>query len=501
MGLIAPASAFAPITNTLDPFPDHVSMYGLPYADLAPTATGPIRFPWCVWSPGLLVEEATTNMITNPAPVSTTGYTATNGTLALDSTFGMTVQTSLSLTATTITSSVNVLPCITTVAATTYTFSVYVYTAVRPVTVQLYVSWYTSADGYISTTVGDTPTLSPGTWQRLTYTTTSPALGVKAYPTVSMLAPSVIGDKIWVANWQFEQKGHATSYTDGSLGTGYSWSGTANASTSLRAASNLSYALPISAASTNGLTICAWIGDWTGPAISRSAEFVRVTDVSGNIALLIDYTNSTGNFRARTATGTAALTTDATLPPPTFLAATCEGALLTGYLFQPSPDSDVDVPPVTTTAAITTISAAMTTVLMGPSGAQSNAAVGQVLVFNSALDTGTLEILARSTAPTAFNSDPRIVFSAGSGTDVVGTTASALATSGTFQLLGVTPGRLELTANLTTILTTAQEAYTYRLALPFGTGYGIGSQVEINGDGNLYTVAAKASGLEDYMFF
>jgi hypothetical protein len=50
-------------------------------------------------------------------------------------------------------------------------------------------------------------------------------------------------------------------------------------------------------------------------------------------------------------------------------------------------------------------------------------------------------------------------------------------------------------------LTTAQEAYTYRLALPFGTGYGIGSQVEINGDGNLYTVAAKASGLEDYMFF
>ena len=44
----------------------------------------------------------------------------------------------------------------------------------------------------------------------------------------------------YVANAQIEDKAYATSYCDGSLGTGYAWSGTAHASSSTRTATVLS---------------------------------------------------------------------------------------------------------------------------------------------------------------------------------------------------------------------------------------------------------------------
>ena len=45
-----------------------------------------------------------------------------------------------------------------------------------------------------------------------------------------------LGDTMWVAGAQVEKKAYATSYCDGSMGTGYSWNGTAHASASTRAA-------------------------------------------------------------------------------------------------------------------------------------------------------------------------------------------------------------------------------------------------------------------------
>jgi hypothetical protein len=237
------------------------------------------------------------------------------------------------------------------------------------------------------------------------------------------------------------------------------------------------------------------------PDMTRNREYARV--VAGTEVLALGC--NPGGYYVMTASGSAyAGSTDATLPAPTFLAATVEGTVLRGYLYQPSPNADIDVPPQTTTTTTTAITAAATVVHAGWTGgvgSESNTAIGQVLVFNSSLDLGTLEILARSTTPASFLSDPRIVFSAGIGTDIEGTTATALAATGSFQQLAVSPGRLELTSDLTAILTPAQEAYAYRLALPLGTGYGVGSRVEINGDNNLHAVEATSSGLETFLYF
>jgi hypothetical protein len=259
MGLILPASPVSPIFVSNDPYPDFATLYGLPFADLVPSAAGPIRFPWVKWSHGLLVEESTTNLVLNPAPASTTGYTGVSGTLALDSTFGLTRAKSLTLTATAVPCNIS-FAYATTIATFQYTFSIYVY-ATRAVTVQLSIDWKNSAGSSISTaTDATTHTLYPGIWQRLEYAgNQAPALAVRAHPKVALVSPSVIGDKVWAAGWQVENKACATSYADGTLGTGYSWSGTVDNSYSVRATSACTYTLPVSLSPANGFTICCWV--------------------------------------------------------------------------------------------------------------------------------------------------------------------------------------------------------------------------------------------------
>jgi hypothetical protein len=506
MGLILPASPVSPIFVSNDPYPDFATLYGLPYADLVPSAAGPIRFPWVRWSHGLLVEESTTNLVLNPAPASTTGYAGSVGTLALDSTFGLTRAKSLTLTATGIPASISYAYA-TTVAASFYSFSVWVYST-RAVTVYLTIDWKNSAGSAISTSSAVTSTtLYPGVWQRLTYENVqAPALAVRAHPTVQLTPPSVIGDKIWAANWQVEAKTHATSYAEGAMATGYTWAGTVDNSASVRATSACTYTLPVPLVPQNGFTVCCWVGETTGP--TNSAQYREYLWANGGGVLTGLYSTGSSIYAgvAGSVTGIAATTIDWTLDGPFFIAATVKGTVVTIFIFQPTVANDT---PLTSTAAITgAITPAISSVQVGagPDGDlySSNAAVEQAMVFSAALDVAELEILARASGPEQFADDPRIVFSAASNTDIVGTTAHALAATGTFQALGNFPGRIELTSALTAILTASQETYTYRLALPLGTGgFGVGSRVGIRGDtANLHVVGEKASsGTEDYLFF
>lgn len=74
-----------------------------------------------------------------------------------------------------------------------------------------------------------------GGWWRLTYSASTSAseggYGIEVQA----------GKTIYLDGVQLEEKAYATSYTDGSLGTGYSWSGTGNNSTSTREVSSMKY--------------------------------------------------------------------------------------------------------------------------------------------------------------------------------------------------------------------------------------------------------------------
>jgi len=58
---------------------------------------------------------------------------------------------------------------------------------------------------------------------------------------------------------QIEEKAHATSYADGSLGTGYSWSGVANSSTSVRATTNVKFDQENSRFKASSGTVVVWV--------------------------------------------------------------------------------------------------------------------------------------------------------------------------------------------------------------------------------------------------
>lgn len=83
----------------------------------------------------------------------------------------------------------------------------------------------------------------PTTATRITFPTATINAGktlATVFAMVSVYQPNLqVGDTIWQTKAQIENKAYATSYCDGSLGTGYAWTGTAHASTSTRAASGV----------------------------------------------------------------------------------------------------------------------------------------------------------------------------------------------------------------------------------------------------------------------
>lgn len=173
-------------------------------------------------------EGACTNLVPNPSMEATTlDWTATfSGTVAKSTVYAYLGATSCEITwptalANQAVGGVNVSGL---TIGTVYTCTAYVRVPAGHPDVRITVATI----GY-----GDIATIKDQ-WVRLTETFTATAtihnVGIVAYTTPTA------GQKCYVDCVQVEARAWATSYVDGTLGTGYSWTGTAHASTSSRAA-------------------------------------------------------------------------------------------------------------------------------------------------------------------------------------------------------------------------------------------------------------------------
>jgi hypothetical protein len=188
------------------------------------------------------VEEATTNLIENPSfDTNTNWWNQWGATMPLSrityyryagSGGGMVVST---------TGTHGIAPLYSAspavAAGETVTLSAYIFNPSGHVTIGI--EWVTAgnvSNGFSTTT---TTTVMSDVWQRVILTVTAPANTAKARP---YLVSSGSGHTWYVDAIQLEKKSYATSYCDGARGTGYTWTGTAHASSSNRAVSTL-YAL------------------------------------------------------------------------------------------------------------------------------------------------------------------------------------------------------------------------------------------------------------------
>jgi hypothetical protein len=175
---------------------------------------------------GLMIEEATTNLIINPSletnttgwtPVGATTFTRTQDRVAVAGDY---VATVVFAAAARFERDVTVQ----TAAATAYTFSVYVCGSTAE-TIALGI--WDDVTGY---SWGSAESISGG-WKRISVTKTFGAGSASRY--VEIVGSGAC--TIYFDAFQLEQKAYATSYCDGTLGYGYAWTGTAHASTSTRA--------------------------------------------------------------------------------------------------------------------------------------------------------------------------------------------------------------------------------------------------------------------------
>lgn len=99
-------------------------------------------------------------------------------------------------------------------------------------TVRISIQEYSAVPGFLTQQNGSDITLTD---QWVTYSATFTISNPSATQFIPLVAtPTQQSITFWSTNWQVEQKAYATSYTDGSIGTGYSWSSTAHASSSTR---------------------------------------------------------------------------------------------------------------------------------------------------------------------------------------------------------------------------------------------------------------------------
>jgi hypothetical protein len=128
-----------------------------------------------------------------------------------------------------------------------------------------------------------------GGWWRISYqaatTDASNTYGIYVGPDVTA----------YVDGFQLEENNLLTSYTDGSLGTGYAWTSTANASTSTRTISTITYPTSGNISNTAG-SISMWVkmpqASASYPSSSYDYFFATQEDVSGD-SFVIRYSRYT----------------------------------------------------------------------------------------------------------------------------------------------------------------------------------------------------------------
>jgi hypothetical protein len=188
------------------------------------------------------IEEATTNLVTNPSmETNTTGWGVLgSATLTRDTVFALFGNASLKIVTNGVGGGEGFVSPTNSIPATngqSITYSIWLRGSG---TLVLVADLYNSSNVFLQTlTTSPTITLSD-TWTRTTFsfnvTNASAAFVQFIARTPTQQASTMYADGI-----QVEQKGYATSFTDGSLGSGYAWTGTANASTSTRANALLTF--------------------------------------------------------------------------------------------------------------------------------------------------------------------------------------------------------------------------------------------------------------------
>lgn len=187
-----------------------------------------------------------TNLITNPSfETNTASYSYTPGTTFATTTaqkvFG---SSSLTTTRTSVTGflGIGLAPRLPVTPNLPYTVSVYFrrdYSTTR--TTQIRFQWFDTGGIIIGSTITVAQTPPPiNTWGRLTTTQTAPAGAATVYIDL-VVASAIVGENIFVDGWLLEQASSALPYFDGSFFDPYeqynlqsqSWTGTANASTSV----------------------------------------------------------------------------------------------------------------------------------------------------------------------------------------------------------------------------------------------------------------------------
>jgi hypothetical protein len=154
-----------------------------------------------------------------------------------------------------------------------YTISSYVYdgtTGNVGGTVGSTVASLASSSASLSTTYTD----MGGGWWRLSYTTPTIPAGSSPYNFGVQVHP---GKTIYIDGVQVEAKSYPTTYTDGTLGTGYAWTGTAHQSTSTRTAGATTYASSLASLSSQSVyTVSQWLytpGSWDARSGDRRYLF------------------------------------------------------------------------------------------------------------------------------------------------------------------------------------------------------------------------------------
>lgn len=209
---------------------------------------------------GLFLEEDTTNKITNPSfenSTYNTNWTASASATLTDNTtapyykFG-----SHSAKVVDAGSNGSLLTTVNT-GATTHTLSAYVYDGTSG-NIGGTVGSSIANLMFKATPVATTYTDMGGGWWRLSYSGT----GVASNDSYGVQV--LVGKTVYIDGVQLEPKngysstGYTTSYVDGSLGTGYSWSGTADNSTSTRDGSYLRYSDSGNVTANSG-TVSFWV--------------------------------------------------------------------------------------------------------------------------------------------------------------------------------------------------------------------------------------------------
>jgi len=190
-------------------------------------------------SRALMVEDAATNLVENPSvEVDTTYYTLAGAgtTITRITTDAVRGDACLEVVVADVAGAGVVIHNTTRIpvdASSDYTFTAYLRVVGEPSYAgQLGITWRDAGGGVLSTST-QAATITNG-WLRYQITAESPATAAFASPAFTRAGTGVHTYHLDAV--QFEKSAFATSYIDGSLGTGYAWTGTAHASTSTRAA-------------------------------------------------------------------------------------------------------------------------------------------------------------------------------------------------------------------------------------------------------------------------